>query len=49
MTPGPLVRLDQAPGLRIVRRLEEIGSLPANQPATLLKIVDTSLCGATSR
>jgi hypothetical protein len=41
--------LRRKPSLRMLRRLEIIESLPANQQSTLLKTIDTFLRGAASR
>jgi transcriptional regulator with XRE-family HTH domain len=41
--------LRRKPSLRMLRRLEKIESLPANQQSTLLKTIDTFLRGAVSR
>ena len=40
--------LRRKPSLRMLRRLEKIESLPANQQSTLLKTIDTFLRGAVS-
>jgi hypothetical protein len=41
--------LRRKPSLRMLRRLEKIESLSANQQFTLLKTIDILLRGATSR
>lgn len=40
--------LRRKPSLRMLRRLEKIESLPANQQSTLLKTIDTFLRGAVA-
>jgi transcriptional regulator with XRE-family HTH domain len=40
--------LRKKPSLRMLRRLEKIESLPANQQSTLLKTIDTFLRGAVA-
>jgi transcriptional regulator with XRE-family HTH domain len=45
---GPKAPLRRKPSLRMLRRLEKIESLPANQQSTLLKTIDTFLRGAVA-
>jgi transcriptional regulator with XRE-family HTH domain len=45
---GSKAPLRRKPSLRMLRRLEKIESLPANQQSTLLKTIDTFLRGAVS-
>ncbi len=45
---GSRAPLRRKPSLRMLRRLEKIESLPANQQSTLLKTIDTFLRGAVA-
>jgi len=45
---GSRATLRRKPSLRMLRRLEKIESLPANQQSTLLKTIDTFLRGAVA-
>jgi transcriptional regulator with XRE-family HTH domain len=45
---GSNTPLRRKPSLRMLRRLEKIESLPANQQSTLLKTIDTFLRGANA-
>jgi transcriptional regulator with XRE-family HTH domain len=45
---GSKIPLRRKPSLRMLRRLEKIESLPANQQSTLLKTIDTFLRGAVA-
>ena len=45
---GSKAALRRKPSLRMLRRLEKIESLPANQQSTLLKTIDTFLRGAVA-